>query len=109
MLARHPLGLRYRGRQVRFGCSGAPRVRVVVPGGRLSVASRGDGYKPPPRDATPRSVLRIVSRARPLLSKAGRYVAETQIAVNRKIRYVMTIQIVARTERNGTRHNRLSH
>src|SRR5262249_57597525 len=29
-------------RQVRFGCTGTPRVRVVVPGGRLSVASRGE-------------------------------------------------------------------
>src|SRR5262249_47000007 len=85
MLARHPLGLHYRGRpgtwrgalrphtgdarlpalapwrfwapvprfsrrslpplslrQVRLGCSEAPRVRVVVPGGRLSFASRGE-------------------------------------------------------------------
>jgi hypothetical protein len=41
-----------------------PRIRVVVSGGGAP-ASRGDGYEPPPRDATPRSVLRIVSRARP--------------------------------------------
>jgi hypothetical protein len=37
---------------------------------RGAPASRGDGCESPPRDATPRSVLRIVSRARPLLSKA---------------------------------------
>jgi hypothetical protein len=37
---------------------------------RGAPASRGDGCESPPQDATPRSVLRIVSRARPLMSKA---------------------------------------
>jgi hypothetical protein len=44
-------------------------VRVVVPGGG-PLPPRGDGCESPPQDATPRSVLRIVSRARPLMSKA---------------------------------------
>src|SRR5262249_43440824 len=37
---------------------------------RGAPASRGDSCEPSPRDATPGSVLRIVSRARPLLSQA---------------------------------------
>ncbi len=43
----------------------APRVRVVVPGGRGPGASRGDGCEPAPRDATPRSIFGIASRRRP--------------------------------------------
>jgi len=43
----------------------APRVRVVVPGGRGPGASRSDGCEPAPRDATPRSIFGIASRRRP--------------------------------------------
>jgi len=43
----------------------APRSQVVVPGGRLPGPPGANGYKPPPRDATPRSAFRIVSRTRP--------------------------------------------
>jgi hypothetical protein len=40
---------------------------------RGAPASRGDGCESPPQDATPHSVLRIVSRARPLMSEAGTF------------------------------------
>src|SRR6266436_2764607 len=43
----------------------APRVRVVVPGGRLSVPPETTVPEPPPQDATPRSAFRIASRTRP--------------------------------------------
>jgi hypothetical protein len=43
----------------------APRARVVVPGGRLSVPPETTVPEPPPRDATPRSVFRYGSRTRP--------------------------------------------
>src|SRR5262245_36968871 len=34
----------------------APRSQVVVPGGRLPGPPGANGYKPPPQDATPRSL-----------------------------------------------------
>src|SRR5262249_29142922 len=43
----------------------APRTQVVVPGGRGPEPPGANGYKPPPRDATPRFEFRIVSRTRP--------------------------------------------
>ena len=53
-------------RAVAFGSvQRAPRSQVVVPGGRLPGPPEANGYKPPPRDATPRSAFRIVSRTRP--------------------------------------------
>ena len=55
---RYPLGLRF-GRAADRS-QRAPRSQVVVPGGR-DPASRGNGCKPPPQDATPRSAFRIVS------------------------------------------------
>src|SRR6266508_6102641 len=39
-----------------------PRSRVIVPGGRIPGASRACGYEPQPRDATPYSASRTVSR-----------------------------------------------
>src|SRR5262249_20408450 len=67
---------------VRIG-QRAPRTRGVVPEGEVSspVAS---GCEPLPRDATPRSVLRIVSRARPLLSKARKILATLRKLRSRK-------------------------
>ena len=43
----------------------APRSQVVVPGGRRPGPPGASGYELPPRDATPRSAFRIVSRTRP--------------------------------------------
>ena len=69
---------------VRIG-QRAPRTRGVVPEGEVSspVAS---GCEPLPRDATPRSVLRIVSRARPLLSKAGKILATLRKLRSRNVK-----------------------
>ena len=53
----------------------APRGQVVVPGGRGTQPPEASGYEPQPRDATPRSAFRIVSRRRPSLSRDGRYIA----------------------------------
>ncbi len=57
----------------------APRVRVV---------SRDSGYESLPQDATPCSVLRIVSRARPSMSKAGESIPPLQEVVKRKMHVV---------------------
>jgi hypothetical protein len=56
----------YNGGQVPCGSvQRAPRTQVVVPGGRGPEPPEASGYEPPPRDATPRSAFRIVSRTRP--------------------------------------------
>jgi hypothetical protein len=39
-----------------------PRSQAIVPGGRLPGPPDASSYEPPPRDATPRSAFRIVSR-----------------------------------------------
>jgi hypothetical protein len=63
VFARHPSGSPRCPLSLRFGRAAdrsqrAPRTQVVVPGGR-GPASRGDGHKPPPQDATPRSAFRM--------------------------------------------------
>ncbi len=50
-------------------CSEAPRGRVVVLGGRGPGPFEDNGHEPQPRNATPPSVFRIVSRKRPSSSE----------------------------------------
>src|SRR6516165_2066559 len=49
----------------------APRTQVVVPGGRGPEPPGANGYKPPPRDATPRSAFRFALENAPSMSEAG--------------------------------------
>src|SRR5262249_7558922 len=58
-------------RQVRFGCSGAPRVRVVVPGGRLSVASRGERLQAAAAGRHASLRIQVWLENTPRMSKAG--------------------------------------
>jgi hypothetical protein len=59
------LGPRFRLPHYTGAAQRAPRSQVVVPGGRGPAPPGANGYEPPPRDATPRSAFRIVSRTRP--------------------------------------------
>jgi hypothetical protein len=59
------LGPRFRLPHYTGAAQRAPRGQVVVPGGRGPAPPGANGYEPPPRDATPRSAFRIVSRTRP--------------------------------------------
>ena len=50
----------YNGGQLPCGSvQRAPRSQVLVPGGRGPGPPGANGYKPPPRDATPRSAFRM--------------------------------------------------
>src|SRR5262249_8440973 len=53
----------------------APRSQVVVPGGRGPEPPGTSGYKPSPRDATPRSAFRFALENAPSMSEAATYLA----------------------------------
>src|SRR5262245_58919951 len=60
----------------------APRTQVVMPGGRGPEPPEANGYEPPPQDATPRSVFRIVSRTRPQCARLTNSIAQLLFVVN---------------------------